>query len=59
MPGAAPMSSEDVLRQEVPWAAFQSAGIVTREQLELIYSMDDQPVTSQVALFHAKGTAVS
>ena len=42
--------------REVPWAAFQGAGIITREQLELIYSMDDQPVARQVELFHEKGT---
>ena len=52
------LSREDVLRQEVPWAAFQGAGILSREQLELIYNLDDQPVPAQVALFHSKGTAM-
>ena len=52
------MSNEDVLRSEVPWPSFAAAGIISREQLEMIYSLDKQPTASQVAVFHDKGTAV-
>ena len=34
------------------------AGIITREQLEMIYSIDQQPPMSQVAIFHQKGTVM-
>jgi len=49
------MTNEDILRSEVPWPSFMSAGIISREQLEMIYSIDKQPVRSQVAQFHDKG----
>ena len=55
---AAAMSNEDVLRSEVPWPSFASAGMISREQLELIYSLDKQPVRTQVALFHDKPLAL-
>lgn len=49
------ITSEDVLRSEVPWPAFQSAGIISKEQLELIYSLDKQDVQVQVSQFKSKG----
>ena len=49
------MTNEDVLRSEVPWPAFQAAGVITKEQLELIYSLDKQDISVQVAQFKAKG----
>ena len=54
----ATMTNEDALRAEVPWGSFQSAGIITRDQLEMIYSIDQQDPKTQVARFHAKGTAM-
>ena len=51
------MTNDEVLRTEVPWSSFATAGILSREQLELIYSLDKQPVGSQVAQFREKGTA--
>ena len=53
------MSSEDVLRSEIPWPAFQSAGIITKEQLELIYSLDKQDVSVQVSQFKSKGAELA
>ena len=50
------MTNEEVLRTEVPWASFQSAGILSKEQLEMIYSLDKQEPKTQVAQFHARGT---
>ena len=55
---ASVMSNEDVLRSEVPWPSFAAAGIISREQLEMIYALDKQPTASQVAVFHEKGTAI-
>jgi len=52
------MTNEDALRTEVPWPSFASAGIISREQLEMIYSLDKQPVKAQVAQFHEKGLAL-
>ena len=52
------LTNEIVLRTEVPWASFQSAGVISREQLDMIYSLLSQPVPSQVATFHLKGTAL-
>jgi len=49
-------TNEEVLRSEVPWASFQTAGVLTKEQLEMIYTIDQQAVSAQVTLFHAKGT---
>jgi len=46
-----------VLRSEVPWPSFAAAGIITRDQLEMIYTLDKQPVAVQVAQFHEKGLA--
>ena len=46
------VTSEDVLRAEVPWPTFQSAGIITKEQLEMIYQLDKQSVETKLALFH-------
>ena len=53
---AGALSNEDVLRTQVPWASFANAGIVSREQLEMLYSIDQQQAEAQVALFHSNGT---
>ena len=34
--GKATLTNEDVLRTEVPWASFATAGIMSKEQLEMI-----------------------
>ena len=52
------MTNEQVLAMQVPWASFQTAGIISKDQLELIYSIDQQPVPSQCATFHAKGAVM-
>ena len=44
------LTSEDVLRSEVPWPAFQSAGIISKDQLELIYTLDKQEAVSYTHL---------
>ena len=36
------LTNEDVLRSEIPWPSFQTAGILSKEQLELIYQLDKQ-----------------
>jgi len=51
-------TNEEVLRSEVPWASFQTAGILTKEQLEMIYTLDKQEVSAQVALFKSKGSVL-
>ena len=53
------LTSEDVLRSEVPWPAFQSAGIISKDQLELIYTLDKQEVSVQVLQFKAKGALLA
>ena len=30
------LTNEDVLRSEIPWPSFQNAGIISKEQLELM-----------------------
>ena len=45
-----------MLRSEVPWVSFQTAGIISKEQLELIYTLDKQDIAVQTAFFHNKGT---
>jgi len=53
--GTGPLSNESILRSEMPWASFQTAGIITKDQLELIYTLDKQEKTLQATLFHNKG----
>ena len=43
-----------VLTAEVPWATFQTAGIITKEQLELIYELDKQPLEAGRAVRGAR-----
>jgi len=49
--GAAVSSNAEILATSVPWPSFQSAGIITTEQLELIYALDKKPMDAQVAAF--------
>lgn len=53
------MTNEDVLRTEVSWTTYQAAGILTKEQLELIYTLvdDSSSTSSQVGLFKSNGPA--
>ncbi len=48
-------TNEDILRAEIPWATYQSAGIISKGQLELIYQLDKQPLQRQVEMFGARG----
>jgi V-type H+-transporting ATPase subunit H len=52
-----PVNVDDVLRTEVPWPTFLSAGIITKDQLEMIYQIDKQRTDTKLGLFHEKGTA--
>ena len=36
------LTNEDVLRSEIPWPSFQNAGIISKEQLEMVYLLDKQ-----------------
>ena len=36
------LTNEDVLRSEIPWPSFQNAGIISKEQLEMMYLLDKQ-----------------
>ena len=40
------LTNEDVLRSEIPWPSFQNAGIISKEQLELMYQLDKQAGSS-------------
>jgi len=40
------MTNEDVLRSEIPWPSFQNAGIISKEQLEMMYLLDKQAGSS-------------
>ena len=51
-------TNDTVLTAEVPWATFASAGIITKEQLEMIYQLDKQPIKMQIAQFEARGPAL-
>ena len=47
------VTSEDVLASEVPWPTFHSAGIISKNQLEMIFQLDKQTIGQKLALFHA------
>ncbi|KAL1511688.1 hypothetical protein AB1Y20_004978 [Prymnesium parvum] len=51
------VTREDVLRAEIPWPTFQTAGIITKDQLEMIYQLDKQSIETKLALFHTRGVA--
>ena len=40
------LTNEDVLRSEIPWPSFQNAGIISKEQLEMMYLLDKQAGSS-------------
>ena len=42
------LTNEGVLRTEIPWPSFQNAGIISKEQLEMMYLLDKQTVEHQV-----------
>ena len=41
------LTNEDVLRSEIPWPSFQNAGIISKEQLEMMYLLDKQVGASE------------
>ena len=41
------LTNEDVLRSEIPWPSFQNAGIISKEQLEMMYLLDKQAGASE------------
>ena len=47
------LSNESVLRAEVAWGSLQTAGVIDKEQLGIVCSLDKQKTEAQVALFHA------
>ena len=47
------LTNEDVLRTEIPWPAFQNAGIISKEQLEMMYLLDKQTVEHQALQFES------
>lgn len=53
------LTNEDVLRTAVPWTTFANAGIISRDQMELIYALDEHKASPsmQAGLFHEKGVA--
>mmetsp|Transcript_22157 Transcript_22157/g.36640 ORF Transcript_22157/g.36640 Transcript_22157/m.36640 type:complete len:464 (-) Transcript_22157:495-1886(-) len=53
-------ANEDVLIQDVPWKSLWSAGMckyISEEELDMIYTIDNQPIEKQLAMIDAKGTA--
>lgn len=36
---------------QIGWQNYEAAGIISREQLEMLYCYDKQPITTQAALF--------
>ena len=50
---AGSISNDEVLRAEIPWPSFQAAGIITKEQLAMIYHLDKQHIDAQLASFEA------
>lgn len=49
------LQNPQVLSAEVPWQSYNNDGIISREQLELIYCYDKQPVPTQARLFSNTG----
>ena len=47
------LTNEDVLRTEIPWPSFMNAGILSKEQLEMMYQLDKQPLETQIKQFSA------
>ena len=53
------LTNEDVLRSEIPWPSFMNAGILSKEQLEMMYQLDKQPLDTQIKQFSAVRTVPS
>ena len=53
------LTNEDVLRTEIPWPSFQNAGIISKEQLEMMYLLDKQTVEHQALQFESNGVALT
>jgi len=51
------MSNEDVLADQVPWMQIQAAGIISKEQLQVVYELDKQPVDAQLAKIAKMGSS--
>ncbi len=47
------LTNEDVLRSEIPWPAFMTAGIISKEQLEMMYLLDKQSLDTQISQFES------
>ena len=48
-----------MLRSEIPWPSFQNAGIISKEQLEMMYLLDKQTVEHQALQFESNGVALT
>jgi len=53
------LTNEDVLRTEIPWPSFQNAGIISKEQLEMMYLLDKQTVEHQALQFETNGVGLT
>ena len=52
------ITNEDVLRREVPWSAFKEKGIISKDELELMYQLveivQSKSVAAQAALIEMR-----
>jgi V-type H+-transporting ATPase subunit H len=56
--GASPRASTPrSLAWPCSWNSYEAAGIISREQLEMLFCYDKQPIATQVALFMQRGEA--
>jgi len=51
------LTNADVLAEQMAWPTYQAAGIISKEQLEMIYAIDKKPLSVQIACIEKKGVA--
>lgn len=49
------LTNADVLAEQMAWPTYQSAGIISKEQLEMIYAIDKQPIDVQAERIEKRG----
>jgi V-type H+-transporting ATPase subunit H len=49
------LTNADVLGEQIPWPTYQAAGIISKEQLEMIYNIDKKPIAEQAKCIEARG----
>ena len=47
------LTNADVLGEQIPWPTYQAAGIISKEQLEMIYNIDKKPIAEQAKCIEA------